>query len=137
MIIEHLILAAASSVDRDRNTLSVFDFLEDVQLELPQGQTARIPLQVIAVVRRDASDIGEIRSNFVLSAFGPGKAQLGRNDIPVNLAAQHARQRVRVDTALEITGAGEYLFRFEKGDLPSLNREISIRATVMPRIGRG
>ena len=138
MFVEHLIIAANSSIDFERNTMSVFDFIESVQIEMPQGMAkAPIPIHVIAIVKRESQDVGEIRTNFVLSTFGPGDVKQHRNDVPVNIAANVNRQRIRINAHFEVGATGIYKCRFEKGDNPNVSREISIDATVLPRIGHG
>jgi hypothetical protein len=134
MIIEHLILARDSAVDRDKNTLSVFDFIEEVQFEVPPAAKLQFPVQVIAVIRREGSEVGEIRTNFVLSILDPKNRQISKNDIPVVMSAQHTRQRVRIGAGVLATESGDYTFRFEKGDNNSVARELPLKVTVIPKI---
>jgi len=136
MIIEHLILARDSSVDRDKNTLSVFDFLEDVQVEAPKGAKVRIALQVITVIGREDHEVGEVRANFVLTAVSPLGTVLTKNDLPVVMASGQNRQRMRMNLAIEAVESGSYVFKLAKGDDADRAREISFRLSMLPRIGQ-
>lgn len=125
MIIEHLILATNSSVDKDRNTLSIFDVVEDIQLVKPKDQQVNFPVQIIAVIKRDNNDIGEIRSTFLLTLDGPKKKDLlGPIKLPVNLSSEHKRQRLRVNIMCPVNESGEYHFTLQKED------EIKIKKTI-------
>ena len=95
MRLEHFIVARASAIDKDRNTISVFDILEDITLGNVAG-TVPIPVEMIIVFRREKGETGPVKHEVSLRS-GPESTE---KRFLVSFAEHHTRYRVRTSFPL-------------------------------------
>lgn len=107
MKIEHLILAKGSSVDRDTQSLSVFEMIEQMQIQAPQFPV-NVPVHAVLVFRRKENETGVLIEPWRLSIIGPDKKTLLSQSLEVRLEAEHLRQRVRINFPIQVGTDGVY-----------------------------
>jgi hypothetical protein len=136
MIVEHFILARDSSIDRDKNTMSIFDMIEELQVQVQAGVASiQLGVQAIAVLARQA-ETGAIRAFFTLKVLSPKGDVISQENIPAVFAENHKRLRLRMNMGFTVTEPGTYTFRFEKGDDPTVSREGTIGVDIIRQISR-
>src|SRR3982751_1810408 len=94
MEIEHLILASGSSIDQERNSLSVFEMLEDFHIQT-SAPGIQVPFQLVCVLKREPAETGESKQTFRFQVIGPDGASLFDQEVPANLPQEQRRARVR------------------------------------------
>lgn len=134
MNIEHLIIARGSSVDSDSNSLSVFEFIEDLTIQSAPGPIA-IPMQVIAVFKR-TDEQGPIRAVFRLSIEAPNQSNVVEQEVPVNFESTHVRNRLRINAPLPVERAGIYWIKIQKVDEPGISRVVELNVSLVPILGK-
>lgn len=107
MVVEHLILAQNSSIDLDNNSLSVFQFLEDVTIHSPQPNVP-LPVQMIVVLRRDLNEKELIQSGFKVRVFDPQNKEVFSKILPLEMKPEHRRSRLRLNFNLLLQLSGNY-----------------------------
>ncbi len=127
MDIEHFILAHGSSIDQERNSLSVFEIVEDFGITVP-GTVPQVtlPVQIIVVLRREPAEWGETQQTFRLELFNPDAAAVFQQDFPIKLQAQHRRARFRINMPFMVGKAGSYRFKLSRADKEEIMRETDI-----------
>lgn len=135
MKIEHLILAKGSSVDRDTQSLSVFEMIEQMQIQAPK-YPVNVPVHAILVFRRDKSDQGVIIEPWRLTVTGPDTKTLLSQNLEVKLEAEHMRQRVRVNFPVQIQTDGTYIVQLSHVNEPQNARILEIDVKAMTDISR-
>ena len=132
MQIEHFILAKESSIDQERNSLSIFDMIEDIQIQAAQP-TAAIPLgmQAIAGFRREAEQ-GEITSRISLRVLRPDGEMVFNKILPFQMKPEHRRFRIRMNLGFLVTTSGEYRFIIDQDGSPQTRREVVLGIHVAP-----
>jgi hypothetical protein len=108
MKIEHMILCRDTVIDRDRNTLSVFDVVEDLAIKAG-GKVAIIPFHLLAVFRRD-NEVGEKELEFELVISNPSGKELVKLKLPMRIEAKHRRSRLRINGTFPVDSSGDYTF---------------------------
>ena len=111
MILEHLILARDSSIDRDKNTVSIFDIIEEIAIRT-DAQVVSLPVQLFVVLRRE-KETGRIDEKLGLVALSPQSEQLFNVSVPFVMAAEHKRSRIRVNIDLPLKATGDYKLKLE------------------------
>lgn len=125
MEIEHLILASDSSVDAEKNTLSIFNLIEDIQINSPLPEVS-IPAQIIVVIRRGKKEKGKISSSFKFSSFVPDANDPQWVAIPVEMPESVSRHRIRLNIIIQVKKSGLYRFQIEENGKSEIFREISL-----------
>jgi hypothetical protein len=125
MEIEHLIIANGSSIDQERNALSVFDMIEDFQIQT-NVEKIHVPIQVILVLKREPAETGESKQKFRFEIYGPDGARTFHQEFPVSLAPAQRRFRMRAGLPLVISRSGSYRFALLRIDKPEVSRETDI-----------
>ena len=129
MLIEHFILARNSSIDQETKNLSIFEFIEDIQIQ-STGGTIALPLQLVAVVRRE-NEVGALDLNFGLEISGPAPQPALIPNIKIRMEANHSRSRLRVNLQAPITGGGLYKFSLRSSDGRNLMASIQIQISLV------
>lgn len=127
MTVEHLILARTSSIDGERNVLSVFEFIEDMTIpadiaKAPPG--GAIEAQVIIVCRRD-SERGPFARKLRLEYHQPD-GDVRNIDLSADFAAGIRRHRNRVVLSLMVSKPGEHRFQLKESPGKKTLAQISI-----------
>lgn len=104
MFIEYLLLAQDSSIDQEKNSLSVFGILEDLDIKTNLSEV-HFPFQVIISIRRD-KETGPIESNINLKLHPPNSQPVTQS-LPFKMNSEHRRFRMRVNVAILINSSGE------------------------------
>ncbi len=112
MIVEHFLIARGSSVDRDTQSLSVFEFIEQIQVQAPRFPVM-LPVHAVVVIRRTKEEEGPLRGIYRLSVENPFGEEVLAQDIPVTFEQNHSRQRVRLNFPLPVGGSGIYYVAVE------------------------
>lgn len=134
MKVEHFILAQNSAVDRDTNLLSVFNFLEDLNIQTP-APNPNIGAQAVIVLKRE-SESGNIQDQFRFMVLSPSGETLVNTTVPYQFNDQHVRQRVRVNFTFVIPATGNFKFRVESEGNNAFSAEQSVRINIIPQIGQ-
>ena len=129
MQIEHLILAKGSAVDRDSQSLSVFEMIEQMQIQAPQFPV-NVPVHAVLVFRRQSDEAGVLTEPWQMSLKAPdGKTLLSQN-LDVKMEENHRRQRLRVNFPMQIHSDGTYHIelRNRNNDFNSRSLAIDVKA---------
>jgi hypothetical protein len=132
MIVEHFILSKGSSIDSERNSLSIFDMIEDTTASYTNDQppTDAVMECMITIVFLRESEKGAFKRNVTLKYTQPdGKA----NEIKVvaDFAAPIKRYRVRMIAPFFIGKSGDHKFSLlpEKSNTPMSSRSLTVSWT--------
>ncbi len=109
MKLEHLIIAKESSIDFEKNTLSVFDVIEDLTIDSPMERVG-FPVQAIAVIKRE-DEKGRIEGVADLNVISPNFERLVHQKIKFVQEQEHRRTRMRINIMLPIDRTGVYTFQ--------------------------
>lgn len=132
MKLEHFILAQNSSVDKDTNLLSIFNFLEDLNIQTP-APNPNIGAQAVIVLHR-GDNKGPIQNQFRFMVISPSGETLVNTTVPFQFGDTHIRQRIRVNFTFVVQSSGDYQFRVESDGLGVAGSQ-SIKINVIPQIG--
>ena len=135
MKIDHLILAKGSSVDRDTQSLSVFEMIEQMQIQAPK-YPVNVPVHAILVFRRDQNDEGVVIEPWRLTVTGPDAKTLLSQNLEVKMEAEHRRQRVRINFPVQIQGDGTYHVQLSNVNDTSNTRTIDVDVKAITDIGK-
>lgn len=135
MKIDHLILAKGSSVDRDTQSLSVFEMIEQMQIQAPK-YPVNVPVHAILVFRRDQNDEGVVIEPWRLTVTGPDSKTLLSQNLEVKMEAEHRRQRVRINFPVQIQGDGTYHVQLSNVNDTSNTRSIDVDVKAITDIGK-
>ena len=135
MKVDHLILAKGSSVDRDNHSLSVFEMIEQMQIQAPKFPV-NVPVHAVIIYRREKQEEGVLVEPWRLNVFDPNEKVLLSQNIEVKMDLQHSRQRVRVNFPIQIQIDGEYKVRVSHVNDASKSREIEIDIKAITDISR-
>lgn len=135
MKIDHLILAKGSSVDRDTQSLSVFEMIEQMQIQAPK-YPVNIPVHAILVFRRDQNDEGVVIEPWRLTVTGPDSKTLLSQNLEVKMEAEHRRQRVRINFPVQIQGDGTYHVQLSNVNDSGNTRTIDVDVKAITDIGK-
>ncbi len=108
------ILAQSSSIDRDNNTLSLFDILEEITFQIvgptPEKTVLPLNLQLVSLWERENSGKPEsLRIKFVLR--DPANNVLTENEGELRMEPHHKRSRFRAQfQGMPVTGPGRYRY---------------------------
>jgi hypothetical protein len=122
MQIEHLILAKGSAVDRDSHSLSVFEMIEQMQIQAPQFPV-NVPVHAVLVFRRADEESGVLTEPWQISLEAPDGKTLLSQALEVKMEEGHRRQRLRVNFPMQIHSDGTYYI-----ELRNRNNEFSSRS---------
>lgn len=127
MYIEFLLLARDSSIDVEKNTLSVFDLIEDIDVktDLPEVQ---LPIQIVCSFRRE-QETGPFEDRAVLKISGPDGSKVIDQVLPVKLSETHRRCRFRLTTNVPISASGPYTFTVELSKTPGKTRAMVLNVS--------
>lgn len=110
------ILCLDSSIDRERNNISLFQVVD--QLNVPREATThadaalQIRLQLVFLLRRDKSDLAKNEYPIVLEQIAPDGKTIGRGEMTAEFPQGKCRLRLVVKyEGIKISGAGTYIFR--------------------------
>jgi hypothetical protein len=139
MKIEHFILANSSSIDHERNTLSVWDFMEDVEV---RTNTLGIvfPIHAILVLKRDRNEVGELPFNGKIEIMDPTGKEIVTHELSAKMDPKHRRLRVKMNLGVPVSKSGFYTFRISGLDSKPMAAETDINITVhvdRPAVSRG
>lgn len=110
MEIEHLILAHSSSLDKDTNTLSIFNLFEDITINRNRSNSPiTIPMHAIVIVLR-GSEKGKQTTEVTFSATTPDNKPVFSEKFPIILEENHKRYRLRINFQLPIASSGDFQF---------------------------
>src|SRR5262245_15312380 len=129
MIIEHFLIANNSSIDHERNSLSIFDIVEDINIRATAPNVV-IPIQVIAVIKRDIADVGQLNMPFTLEISSAANNPVNRQEFSVVMDAPHRRSRIRINVAFPVPKTADFRFRLFRTDQPSVARETDIHVAI-------
>lgn len=135
MKIDHLILAKGSSVDRDTHSLSVFEMIEQMQIQAPQFPV-NVPVHAIIVYRREAGENGVLIDPWKVNIFDPNEKVLLSQNLEVKMDSEHSRQRVRINFPIQISTDGIYKVKVFNVNQPEICRELDIDVKAITDIGR-
>ena len=124
MNLEHLILARDSSIDFEKNTVSIFDMIEELVIRSTEPSFS-FPLQMLLILRRTI-EVGGIKTKLTIAITAPGGETVSNTEINLVMAPEHKRTRVRMNVALPITTSGDYVIRVAA---PGLKVESSLTVT--------
>lgn len=130
MRVEHFVLAQNSAVDRDSNALSVFGFLEDLNIQSIQKQV-NVAAQAVIVLRKEEAE-GPIDDVIRFTVIDPSEKTIVSQVIPLKVSEKHLRQRVRVNFIVVANSSGTYKFRVNRKD--DFSAEQSIKINIIPQI---
>lgn len=117
MILEHFIIARGSAVDTDTNSFSIFDLIEDINIQTNLISNLVIPIQVIAVLKRSPDEKGPINTTCVFTLKDPkGSLLLNEQNIPITMVSDHVRYRLRINCNFNVTSSGTYKFTIENSN---------------------
>lgn len=132
MVIEHFMLANNSSIDVNSNSLSVFGFLDDMQIQAPPGAIVNLQFHAIIVVKREGES-GPIHSKMVMTMLGPNKKKVGNDvQIPLSFEPTHRRTRLRILSECPIAQGGNYTIKVSCPDDETLSRELVVNVHILP-----
>ena len=135
MKVDHLILAKGSSVDRDTHSMSVFEMIEQMQIQAPKFPV-NVPVHAVIVYRRDKGETGVLIEPWRLNVFDPQEKVLLSQNLEVKMEAEHSRQRVRINFPIQIQIDGEYKIRVSNVNDATQAREIEIDVKAITDISR-
>ena len=125
MLIEHFIIANGSSIDHERHSLSVFEMLEDLQIQT-NALPISVSIQIVIVLKREVTESGEHRQNFTLEIVGPDGSKTFQQEFPAVMQAAHRRARLRVNMPLVIARSGVYRFVLQPTGNEDAGRDLDI-----------
>ncbi|MEO0334786.1 MAG: hypothetical protein AAF202_00215, partial [Pseudomonadota bacterium] len=125
MQIEHLILAKGSAVDRDSHSLSVFEMIEQMQIQAPQFPV-NVPVHAVLVFRRQNEEKGTISDSWQMSLKAPDGKTLMSQVLEVKMEDKHRRQRLRVNFPMQILSDGTYVIELRNRNNEYSSRELSV-----------
>lgn len=134
MVREHFILAHSSSIDMDANTISVFQFLEDLTIHT-SSQQAQLPVQAILIAKRE-QERGKIETQFTLKVSDPQEKEIIVQNFNLKMEDGHRRSRLRVNFSIPILATGEHVVRVECAEHPGLNSEFRFLIQVIREVPR-
>jgi len=109
MKLEHLIICRDSIIDREKNTVSVFEIIEGLVVKAGV-KVVTLPFHLLIVFRRE-SEIGEKDFSYDLVVMNPIGKEIVKIHLPTRIEAQHRRSRLRVNGTFSIDSSGDYIFR--------------------------
>ncbi|MCB0407953.1 MAG: hypothetical protein KDD34_07110 [Bdellovibrionales bacterium] len=134
MKVEHFILAKGSSIDRDTQVLSVFEIIEQMQIQSPKFPV-NVPVHAVIVFRREEEQ-GVLVEPWRLSVTDGSKKTLLSQNLEVKMESDHLRQRVRVHFPIQITHDGTYQVQIAHVNQASNSRVLEIDVKAITDIGR-
>jgi hypothetical protein len=135
MKIEHLVLAKGSSVDRDTQSLSVFEMIEQMQIQAPQFPV-NVPVHAVLVFRRSDVESGVLIEPWRLSVLGPDRKTLLSQNLEVRLEAEHLRQRVRINFPIQVSVDGIYSIQLTHVNKIENTRTLEVDVKAIVEISR-
>lgn len=138
MKIEHFILANSSSIDQERNTLSVWDFMEDIEVRTNVPGIV-FPVHAIVVLKRDRNEVGELPFKGKIEIIDPSGKEIVTHELSARMEAKHRGLRVKMNLGVPISQSGLYTFRIGSDNKP-IATETDINITVhvdRPVVSRG
>lgn len=135
MKIDHLILAKGSSVDRDTQSLSIFEMIEQMQIQAPK-YPVNVPVHAILVFRRASEEEGVIIEPWRLTVTGPDSKTLLSQNLEVRMESEHRRQRVRINFPVQIQGDGIYYIQLTNVNDASNTRTIDVDVKAITDISK-
>ncbi|HTR18775.1 MAG TPA: hypothetical protein VMH91_02225 [Candidatus Paceibacterota bacterium] len=108
------ILALSSSIDRDKNSLSLFDILEEITIQLagPVPEQFAFPVNMELISLWEREQVGEnVELKFKFLLKDPNGKILSESEGVLKMEPQHKRSRFRAQfQGVPITGPGVYRF---------------------------
>lgn len=135
MKIDHLILAKGSSVDRDTHSLSVFEIIEQMQIQSPK-YPVNVPVHAVIVFRRSDEEQGVILEPWRLTVTGPNNKVLLSQNLEVRMESEHLRQRVRINFPVQVQGDGIYHVQVGNVNETSNSRTVDIDVKAITDISK-
>lgn len=124
MKIEHLILSRDSLIEKEKNTLSIIEFIEDISIKSGLKPTV-IPFHLVAVFRRE-KEVGDKTIECKLVVLNPAGREIVKIDLPTKIEAKHRRFRLRVNGTFPVDSSGDYVFRISGKEIGSAEAIIGI-----------
>jgi len=134
MQVDHLILAKGSSVDKDTQSLSVFELIEQMQIQAPQFPV-NVPVHAVLVFRREGEQ-GVVSDPWQLILKSPDQTILMSQNLEVKLEDGHLRQRLRVNFPMQIQNDGTYQIVLRHRNEKSRSRELKIDVRAITDISK-
>jgi hypothetical protein len=129
MNIEHFILATNSSIDSERNSLSIFDVIEDIDIHTSVSNII-IPIQAILVLKRSQNEEGEFQFKGNLEIIGPSDEKLVDQPLIGKMEPIHRRLRLKINIGLPVVKSGFYKFKVSGEEGSNLLAERDARITL-------
>lgn len=133
MYIEYFLICRDSAIDVEKNTVSVFDIIEDMTVETNAMQVT-FPVQLIACIRRGENDVGNVEERAKLQFIGPDGKVSFEKEVPAKLKAEHRRTRLRIGTTATFSGSGQYQFKIELSGDPANQKAIRDIAVIYKKV---
>ena len=121
MRIKYLLLAKDSSIDRDKNTSSIFDLFEGITIEAAVSKITMMVHVFCLIERKDEK--GAIADEALISVISPDGVESTRQEIPFKMKPENLRCRVRTNILLPIGSSGKYVFNLQ------LKNEVTVQAS--------
>ena len=132
MKIDHIILCKGSSVDKDSQSLSIFEMIEQMRIQAPQFPV-NVPVHAVLVFRREQEE-GILTEPWQMRLVGPDKVTLFSQNIDVKMEANHQRQRLRVNFPIQVKTDGEYTIDLRHLNDDTKGRSVSVDVKAIPDI---
>jgi hypothetical protein len=132
MIIEHFFVSKGASVDNATNQISIFEIIEDITVQAP-ALPISIPVNIVGIVRREPTEVGEVVSNFQIRINSPSKL-IQTENVRVVIQAVHTRTRIRFITGFAVAEPGMYKFSIVQTDRETNSRSIDSSITFVQQI---
>ena len=121
MILEHLILARDSSIDREKNTVSLFDLIEELSITSIYP-AVNYQVQLFMILKRDA-EVGPLKESVTLVITAPNGDLLTNAEVNLVMMPEHKRTRLRMNIELPIQTSGDYKFKITA---PGVARDLNL-----------
>lgn len=121
MKVDHIILCKGSSVDKDSQSLSIFEMIEQMRIQAPQFPV-NVPVHAVLIFRREQEE-GVLSEPWQMRLVGPDQTTLFSQNIDVKMESHHQRQRLRVNFPIQVKDDGIYTI-----EMRHLNDETNVRA---------
>lgn len=127
MEIEHFFVCRASAIDKESNSMSLFELVEELQVQAPEFPVI-IPLHAVIVFRRGEEEYGRpLEEKFRFSIENPSGGGVLAQELPVKMNEKHFRQRARLNFPLSIDSEGLYKFSLVSSEDSTKSRILPIR----------
>jgi hypothetical protein len=109
------ILCSDSSIDRERNNVSLFNVIDQInvpgEVVITENAVLGIKLQLVAMLRRDKENLSNEKYNVLFEQIGPKGVSLSRNEVVAEFPEGNHRIRlIFAFNGLPVSEIGAHVF---------------------------